>query len=426
MFKHRTAFPNFDSPEAKAAIELGLREIELAEREMPGLMALQKKYASEKPLKGARISGCLHMTIETAVLIKTLLALGAHVRWSSCNVLSTQDEAAVAMASQGHRIFAWKGMSEKDYWECIEETLLFAEGGPNLLIDDGGDLTNYVIDKHPELCDGIMGVSEETTTGVRLLKRRLQAGTLPFPAYNINDSVTKSKFDNTFGCRESLIDGLKQALDVMIGGKTIVVAGYGDVGRGCAEGLKGLGARVIITEQDPINAYMAVMQGYQVLTMDEAAPLGDLFVTATGCVDVITSKHMEKMKKGAVLCNIGHFDSEIDVKWLKENPNIEKIPFKSMVDQYRWKTKDHDLFLLADGRLVNLGAGRGHPSFVMSNSFCNQVLAILDLWKSKPRKSINLYRVTKAQEDEIARLHLPALGAHLTELSPKQKDYLGI
>lgn len=413
---------NVNSLEAKVLASQGEKNIELAEREMPGLMALRAKYSPTKPFKGARITGCLHMTAETAVLIRTLVALGAEVQWSSCNVLSTQDDAAIAMVTEGVPVFAWKGMSEKEYYECIEESLHFEKGFANLLIDDGGDMTRYVIERYPEECAKIKGVSEETTTGVRLLKRRLRDGTLPFPAYNVNDSITKSKFDNTYGCRESLIEGIKSALDFMIAGKTAVVAGYGDVGKGCAQGLRGFGANVLITEQDPINAYFALMDGYPVVTMDEAAPKGHIFITATGCIDVIRPEHMEKMQKGAILCNIGHFDTEIDVKWLKDH--AERIPLSPCVDRYKWKSKEHELLLLAEGRLVNLGCGKGHPAFVMSNSFCNQIFASLDLWQAQPRKPIDLYRLPRDIEEEIARLHLSALNAHLTTLSQKQKDYL--
>lgn len=413
-----------ESEEGFALATKGLKEIELAEREMPGLLEIQKQHQGSLPLQGAQIAGCLHMTVETAVLIRTLRALGANVRWSSCNVLSTQDEAAAAMVKEGVPIFAWKGMSEEEYFWCIGKTLEFPDAPVNLLIDDGGDLTSYIHEKRPELCRGIQGVSEETTTGVRLLQKRLKNGSLAFPAYNVNDSITKSKFDNTFGCRESLIDGLKGAIDFMIGGKTAVIAGYGDVGRGCVESLRGFGAHVIITEKDPIAAYMAAMQGLPVMTMEQAAPLGDLFITATGCIDVIRGPHMEAMKKGAILCNIGHFDTEIDVKWLNSQPHIEKIPIKQGLDRYKWKEKEHDLFLLAEGRLVNLGCGRGHPSFVMSNSFCNQVLAAIDLWQSKPRKAIAIYRLPREVEEEIARWHIQALGVQLTELTEAQKAYL--
>lgn len=413
------------SAEGQKLVASGLKEIELAEREMPGLMALRKEYASQKPLKGANVAGSLHMTVETAILIQTLRALGANVRWASCNVLSTQNEAAAAMAHEGVPVFAWKGMTEEEYLWTLEQVLLFENGQPDLLIDDGGDLTALCHAKHPDILKKIRGVSEETTTGVIRLEKLKASGKLALPAYDVNSSITKSKFDNTYGCRESLIDGLKAAIDLMIGGKTAVVAGFGDVGKGCAEGLKGLGARVIVTEVDPIAAYLAVMQGYQVLKMEHAAPLGDLFVTATGCIDVVRSEHMEKMKRGAVLANIGHFDKEIDVHWLKTNPNIERIPIKPALDRYKWKNRDHDVLLLAEGRLVNLGAGKGHPSFVMSNSFCNQILAIMDLWQSPERKAIGIYRLPRALDEKIAALHLPALGVELDTLSPAQAAYLG-
>lgn len=417
---------NVNSAEGQKLVADGRREIEIAEREMPGLMAIRQEYLKEKPLSGARIAGCLHMTVETAVLIRTLVALGASVRWSSCNVLSTQDEAAAAIASEGVPVFAWKGMTEDEYQWCIGETLYFDGKPTNLLIDDGGDLTQYIHRKHPELLAGIRGVSEETTTGVRGLRKLLEEGKLGFPAYNVNDSITKAKFDNTYGCRESLIDGIKRATDIMLGGKLAVIAGYGDVGKGCVEGLRGFGVRMIVTEIDPITAYQAAMDGLEVVTMEEAAPRGDLFITATGCIDVIRGPHMEKMKKGAILCNIGHFDTEIDVHWLKTNPAIEKIPLKPGVDRYRWKNQDKDLTLLADGRLVNLGCGRGHSSFVMSNSFSNQVLAVIDLWNSPERKPIGIYRLPRILDEKIARLHLPALGVKLTHLTPKQAEYLNV
>lgn len=414
------------SPTGQKLAADGRREIEIAEREMPGLMAIRHEYAEKKPLKGARIAGCLHMTVETAVLIRTLVALGAKVRWSSCNVLSTQDEAAAAMAAESIPVFAWKGMTEEEYEWCIAQTLFFDGSPTNLLIDDGGDLTQYIHKNHPELFQAIRGVSEETTTGVRGLRRLLDEGKLGFPAYNVNDSITKAKFDNTYGCRESLIDGIKRATDIMLGGKVAVIAGYGDVGKGCVEGLRGFGVRVIVTEIDPIAAYQAAMDGLEVVTMEEAAPHCDLFITATGCIDVIQGSHMEKMKKGAILCNIGHFDTEIDVHWLKSNPAIERIPLKPGVDRYRWKDRDKDLIVLAEGRLVNLGCGRGHSSFVMSNSFCNQVLAVIDLWTNPERKPIGIYRLPRVLDEKIARLHLPALGVKLTPLSTKQAAYLNV
>lgn len=417
---------DIQSAEGQRLANLGFKEIELAEAEMPGLRALQKEYQELKPLKGARIAGCLHMTVETAVLIKTLVLLGAEVRWSSCNVLSTQNEAAAAVAALNIPVFAWKGMTEEEYEWCIEQTLYFKERPLNLIIDDGGDLTHYIHEKYPHLMPEIKGVSEETTTGVKNLRKRLAQKQLGIPAYNVNDSITKAKFDNYYGCRESLLDGLKQATDLMLGGKTAVVAGYGEVGKGCAEGLKALGTRVIITEVDPIAAYQAAMQGYQVTTMEEAAPLADLFVTATGCINVITAPHMEMMKSGATLCNIGHFDTEIDIDWLNQAPYIERIFIKPQVDRYVWKNQNKSLIVLAQGRLVNLGCGRGHSSFVMSNSFCNQVLAAIELWQANPRKPIDLYQLPRELDEKIAALHLPALNVKLSQLTKDQAAYLGV
>lgn len=415
-----------DSEEGKKLAQWGEKEIAIAEAEMPGLMELKRRYSQTKPLKGARIAGCLHMTIETAVLIKTLIALGADVRWSSCNIFSTQDHAAAAIAAAGVPVFAWKGMNEEEYLWCISKTLWFNDAPLNMILDDGGDLTNYVHDKHPELLPGIKGISEETTTGVHNLYRRLKEGTLGVPTINVNDSITKSKFDNLYGCRESIIDGIKRATDMMIAGKIAVIAGYGDVGKGCAEALSGLGARILICEIDPICAYQALMNGHSVLTMEEAAPLGDIFITATGCKDVIRSEHMEAMKNHAIVCNIGHFDCEIDVAWLKSNPNLERDTIKPQVDVFRWKGKDKSLTLLAEGRLVNLGCADGHPSFVMSNSFSNQVLAQIDLWQAPERKPIGIYKLPKILDEMVARLHLGRLGAHLTKLTPEQAEYLGI
>jgi adenosylhomocysteinase len=417
---------DINSTEGKKLAQLGRREMEMAEQEMPGLMALRQELGPIKPLQGARISGCLHMTIQTAVLIETLIALGAQVRWSSCNIYSTQDQAAAAMSQAGIPVFAWKEMSLEDYEWCIAQTLFFDHQPLNMILDDGGDLTHYVHKKHPELLPEIRGISEETTTGVRSLYRRLNNGTLGAPAFNVNDSVTKSKFDNLYGCRESLIDGIKRATDLMIAGKVAVVAGYGDVGKGSADSLRALGARVMICEIDPICAYQAAMEGFQVLTMEEAAPLGDLFVTATGCIDVIRGEHMQVMKDGALLCNIGHFDCEIDVAWLENHPEIEKIPLKPQVDRYMWKTTGKSLILLASGRLVNLGCAKGHPSFVMSNSFCNQVLAQIELWTRTERYPIGVYRLPKLLDEKVARLHLPKLGVHLTQLTSQQADYLGV
>ena len=412
------------SGEGKRLAEWGRAEIGLAEKEMPGLMALRKEYGSSKPLKGARIAGCLHMTIQTAVLIETLQALGAKVRWSSCNIYSTQDHAAAAIAAAGVPVFAWKGMTEQDYEWCIAQTLMFEDKPLNLIIDDGGDLTNYVHDKQPELLKGIKGISEETTTGVRNLIRRLHNGTLGAPGINVNDSVTKSKFDNLYGIRESLIDGIKRATDVMIAGKVAVVAGYGDVGKGSAEALANSGARVLITEIDPICAYQAAMNGFQVVTMEEAAPIGDIFVTATGCIDVIRPEHLLKMKDGAIVCNVGHFDCEIDVAWLKSNSDIVEIPIKPQVDRFFFKKLNKSIILLAQGRLVNLGCARGHPSFVMSNSFSNQVVAQIALWTEQ--FPLGVHRLPKILDEKVARLHLDKLGVHLTALTKEQAAYLDV
>lgn len=405
----------------------GRKEIILAEKEMPGLMALRQKYADKKPLKGARIAGCLHMTIQTAVLIETLQLLGAEVRWSSCNIFSTQDHAAAAIAKAGIPVFAWKGETEKEYWWCVEQTLKFSGGqGPNLLLDDGGDLTLVVHDKHPALMKDVVGVSEETTTGVHRLYEMMKKGTLGTVAINVNDSVTKSKFDNKYGCRESLADGLKRATDIMIAGKVVVIAGFGDVGKGCAQSMRGFGARVVVTEIDPINALQAAMEGYEVTTMEEAAPRGDIFVTATGCIDVITSEHLNKMKDGAIVCNIGHFDNEIDVAWLTSQPNIKEENIKPQVDKFTFPD-GKSIVLLSRGRLVNLGNAHGHPSFVMSTSFTNQVLAQLSLWtESEKYERGKVYVLPKALDEEVARLHLPKLGVKLTKLTKKQADYLGV
>ena len=412
------------SREGKLLAEWGRKEIEIAEMEMPVLMTLRKEYGKSKPLKGARIAGCLHMTIQTAVLIETLLILGAQVRWSSCNIFSTQDHAAAAIAAIGVPVFAWKGLSEQEYQWCIEQTLMFEDGPLNMIIDDGGDLTNLIHDKYPELLKGIKGLSEETTTGVRSLMKRWHDGTLGVPAINVNDSVTKSKFDNLYGCRESLLDGIKRATSIMIAGKVAVVAGYGDVGKGSAEALASAGARVLVGEVDPICAYQAAMNGFQVVTMEEAAPIGDIFVTATGCCGVITAEHMLKMKNGVLLCNIGHFDCEIDVGWLKNHPEVEHIAIKPQVDQYRFKNSQKSIILLAEGRLVNLGCANGHPSFVMSNSFTNQILAQIDLWTNT--YPIGVHCLPRIIDEKVARLHLDRLGVHLTTLTKKQSDYLGI
>ncbi len=401
----------------------GRKEIAIAETEMPGLMALREEYRGKAPLKGARIAGCLHMTIQTAVLIETLIALGAEVRWSSCNIFSTQDQAAAAIAAAGIPVFAWKGESEEEFWWCIEQTVKGPDGWtPNLILDDGGDLTLLMHDKYPELLNGVKGLSEETTTGVHRLYEMAKKGTLKVPAINVNDSVTKSKFDNLYGCRESLVDGIKRATDVMMAGKVAVVCGYGDVGKGSAASLRSQGARVMVTEIDPICALQAAMEGYEVVTMDQAAPRGDIFVTATGNVDVITLDHMRQMKDRAIVANIGHFDSEIQIealrnyKWEEVKPQVDEVVFP---DGKR-------LIVLAKGRLVNLGCATGHPSFVMSASFTNQVLAQIELWTHSERYSVDVHVLPKALDEKVAKLHLKKLGATLTELNPVQADYLGI
>jgi len=419
--KNKPAFKVASIEQAK----LGRDLITLAENEMPGLMALRRQYGAAQPLKGARIAGCLHMTVQTAVLIETLVALGATVQWSSCNIFSTQDPAAAAIAAAGVPVYAWKGLTEEEYLWCIEQTLIFPDGQPlNMILDDGGDLTNLVHDKYPELLAGIRGLSEETTTGVHNLYRRMEQGKLKLPSMNVNDSVTKSKFDNLYGCRESLLDGIKRATDVMIAGKTAVVAGYGDVGKGCAQSLRGMGARVLVTEVDPINALQAAMEGYEVVTMEEAAPRGQIFVTATGCCDILTGAHFEVMPNDAILCNIGHFDTEIDVAWLETNA-AEKVSIKSQVDRFKMKNGRH-LILLASGRLVNLGCASGHPSFVMSNSFCNQVLAQIALWTEAGKYAVGVHMLPKHLDEQVARSHLDHVGVHLTTLSNKQAEYLGI
>jgi adenosylhomocysteinase len=403
--------------------EWGRKEIYLAEAEMPGLMALREEYGAEKPLKGARIAGCLHMTIQTAVLIETLVELGADVTWSSCNIFSTQDHAAAAIAAAGVPVYAWKGMSEEEFNWCIEQTLMFPNGEPlNMILDDGGDLTNMVLDRFPELVQGIKGLSEETTTGVHRLLEREAKGTLPIPAININDSVTKSKFDNKYGCKESLVDAIRRATDVMIAGKVAVVAGYGDVGKGSAASLRGAGARVIVTEIDPICALQAAMDGFEVVKMDRAISEADIVVTATGNKDIITGKHFKSMKDKAIVCNIGHFDNEIDVAWL--NQNASKSTIKPQVDLYT--LEGHDVILLAEGRLVNLGCATGHPSFVMSNSFTNQTLAQLELWGHSDRYENKVYMLPKHLDEKVARLHLAKIGVELEDLSKEQADYIGV
>lgn len=440
----------------------GRKEIEIAEHEMPGLMAVRKKYAAKKPLKGVRISGSLHMTIQTAVLIETLKELGADVRWASCNIFSTQDHAAAAMAKAGVSVFAWKGESLEEYWDCTFKALTWKNGkGPQLIVDDGGDAT-LLIHKGYELENGdkwvdspsdsheeevikkllkkiykndkqhwhkvakeIVGVSEETTTGVHRLYQRAADNKLLFPAINVNDSVTKSKFDNIYGCRESLVDGIKRATDVMIAGKTAMVCGYGDVGKGCVQALKGLGATIVVSEIDPICALQAAMEGYRVMTVEDALPFADIFVTTTGNCDIITIDHMKKMKDQAILCNIGHFDSEIQVAKLQSFPKIKRTNIKPQVDKYTFPD-GHSIFLLAEGRLVNLGCATGHPSFVMSNSFTNQTLAQLDLWENRGKYENKVYILSKKLDEEVARLHLERIGAKLTKLTKKQADYIGV
>ncbi len=404
----------------------GREEIRIAETEMPGLMALREEYGKKKPLKGARIAGCLHMTIQTAVLIETLIELGAKIRWSSCNIFSTQDHAAVAMAAAGIPVFAWKGETEEEFNWCIEQTITgWGEDGFDLILDDGGDLTNMMHEpRFAGLMKKIKGLSEETTTGVHNLEKLLAKGGLKVPAININDSVTKSKFDNLYGCRESLADGIKRATDVMLAGKVVVVAGYGDVGKGCANSMKSYGARVLVTEIDPICALQAAMEGYQVITMDKAAEQADIFVTATGCCDIITEKHFKKMKSGAIVCNIGHFDIEIDMAWLNKSTEMREI--KPQVDIHTFKD-GREIIVLAKGRLVNLGCATGHPSFVMSNSFTNQVLAQMELWMNPQKyKKIAVYRLPKELDEKVAKLHLGKIGVELTELSDKQSKYLGM
>ncbi len=402
----------------------GRDEITLAEKEMPGLMSLRKEFGKKQPLKGARISGSLHMTIQTAVLIETLQYLGADVRWASCNIFSTQDHAAAAIAKAGTPVFAWKGESEKEYWWCTEQTLKFKGGlGPNLLLDDGGDLTGLIHTKFPKLLKGLKGVSEETTTGVHHLYKMMEKNELKIPAINVNDSVTKSKFDNKYGCRESLTDAIKRATDIMLAGKVAVVAGFGDVGKGSAESLRGFGTRVLITEVDPICALQALMEGYEVVTMEEAVKEADIFVTATGNKDIITMDHMKKMKDAAIVCNIGHFDVEIQVDALNKLKDIKKHEIKPQVDLYTFPD-GHRIILLAEGRLVNLGCGTGHPSFVMSNSFSNQVLAQIELW-TKPYE-VGVYRLPKHLDEKVASLHLEQLGGKLTKLSKEQAKYLGV
>ncbi|GGF16178.1 adenosylhomocysteinase [Echinicola rosea] len=404
----------------------GRKEIRLAEAEMPGLMALRAEYGAAKPLQGARIAGCLHMTIQTAVLIETLVELGAEVTWSSCNIFSTQDHAAAAIAAAGIPVYAWKGMNEEEFDWCIEQTLFFGEDKEplNMILDDGGDLTNMVLDKYPELVQGIKGVSEETTTGVHRLYERMKNGTLPMPAINVNDSVTKSKFDNKYGCKESLVDAIRRATDVMLAGKVAVVAGYGDVGKGSAASLRGAGARVIVTEIDPICALQASMDGFEVKKMINAAAEADIVVTATGNKDIITGEHFKVMKDKTIVCNIGHFDNEIDVAWLNENFGDTKDEIKPQVDLYN--VNGHDIILLAEGRLVNLGCATGHPSFVMSNSFTNQTLAQMELWNNTDQYENKVYVLPKHLDEKVAALHLGKLSVELEELTEDQAKYIGV
>jgi len=404
--------------------EWGRKVIDMSENEMPGLMMMRKKYGPSKPLKGARIAGCLHMTVQTAVLIETLVDLGAEVTWSSCNIFSTQDHAASAIAKAGIPVYAWKGETDEEYVWCIEQTIFFPDGQPlNMILDDGGDLTNLIHTKYPHLLPGIKGVSEETTTGVHNLYKMHKLGDLKIPAINVNDSVTKSKFDNLYGCRESLVDGIKRATDVMLAGKVAVVAGYGDVGKGSAHALRAFGARVLITEVDPINALQAAMEGFEVTTMDDAVKEARIFVTATGCSGIIEGKHFENMLEDAIVCNIGHFDCEIDAAWLTKNATRDEI--KPQVDRYTLPNGRH-IILLAEGRLVNLGCAMGHPSFVMSNSFTNQVLAQIELWTKNDKYPIGVYMLPKKLDEEVAEAHLEHLGVKLTKLTKDQSSYLDI
>jgi adenosylhomocysteinase len=410
--------------------EWGRKAIELAQHEMPGLMELRREYHDAQPLKGAKIAGCLHMTVQTAVLIETLTALGAEVRWSSCNIFSTQDNAAAAIAKAGIPVFAWKGETEEEYDWCIKQTVkgFSGDGFPNMILDDGGDLTNLILDTMPELVPKIYGISEETTTGVKGLMKRVAAGKLPIPAINVNDSVTKSKFDNLYGCRESLVDGIKRATDVMIAGKTAIVCGFGDVGKGCARALHSFGARVVVTEVDPICALQACMEGFQVLRVEDAVAEAHIFVTTTGNDDIIRGEHFAHMREDAIVCNIGHFDTEIQVKWLKEHA-VERVEIKPQVDRYKLSNGRH-IILLAEGRLVNLGCANGHPSFVMSNSFCNQVLAQIELWTNRDNNKYpkgnqtTVHMLPKILDEKVAALHLKHLGAKLTILTQAQADYI--
>ena len=404
----------------------GRKEIELAEAEMPGLMALRAEYGATQPLKGARIAGCLHMTIQTAVLIETLIALGAEVTWSSCNIFSTQDQAAAAIAAAGIQVYAWKGLNEEDFDWCIEQTLFFGEDRKplNMILDDGGDLTNMVIDRYPELVAGIKGLSEETTTGVHRLYERVKAGTLPMPAINVNDSVTKSKFDNKYGCKESAVDAVRRATDIMLAGKRVVVCGYGDVGKGTAASFRGAGSIVTVTEIDPICALQAAMDGFEVKKLDTVIKTADIIITTTGNKDIVLGSHFEQMKDKTIVCNIGHFDNEIDMAWLNKNHGASKIEIKPQVDKYT--INGNDIIILAEGRLVNLGCATGHPSFVMSNSFSNQTLAQIELWKNHKNYENKVYVLPKHLDEKVARLHLAKVGAELDELTTEQAAYLGI
>jgi adenosylhomocysteinase len=406
--------------------EWGRREIELAEAEMPGLMALREEYGAKKPLKGARIAGCLHMTIQTAVLIETLVELGAEVTWSSCNIFSTQDHAAAAIAEAGIAVYAWKGMTEEEFNWCIEQTLFFGEDRKplNLILDDGGDLTNMVLDNYPELAEGIKGLSEETTTGVHRLYERMKKGTLPMPAINVNDSVTKSKFDNKYGCRESAVDAIRRATDTMLAGKQVVVCGYGDVGKGTAASFRGAGSIVTVTEIDPICALQAAMDGFEVKRLETVLHKADIVITTTGNKDIVRGEHFKAMKDKTIVCNIGHFDNEIDVAWLKANADGPKVEIKPQVDKYTIDGKD--IILLAEGRLVNLGCATGHPSFVMSNSFTNQTLAQMELWENEDKYKNEVYMLPKHLDEKVAELHLSRIGAELTELKQDQADYIGV
>ncbi len=404
----------------------GRKEIELAEAEMPGLMSLREEYKDEQPLKGARIAGCLHMTIQTAVLIETLVALGAEVTWSSCNIFSTQDQAAAAIAAAGIPVYAWKGMTEEEFNWCIEQTLFFGEERKplNMILDDGGDLTNMVLDEYPELADGIKGLSEETTTGVHRLYERMKNGTLPMPAINVNDSVTKSKFDNKYGCRESAVDAIRRATDVMLAGKRVVVCGYGDVGKGTAASFRGAGSIVTVTEIDPICALQAAMDGFEVKKLENVLPKADIVITTTGNKDIVRAEHFKAMKDKTIVCNIGHFDNEIQVSWLNENYGDTKDEIKPQVDKYTIDGKD--IILLAEGRLVNLGCATGHPSFVMSNSFTNQTLAQIELWKNTDKYQNEVYMLPKHLDEKVAKLHLDRIGVELTELNEEQAKYIGV